>query len=541
MTAWPAIHRVAGSSRSALQAGLQDTERAQATLLARIVTANRNTELGRRHGFASIGDARDFRARVPIATYKDYAPFVARIARGEPDVLFAGVPVAFEKTSGTTSGAKLIPYSPGALAAFRAAVLPWLADLIVARPRLRLGRAYWALSPVGRKPRRTAAGIAVGMSEDEYLGADIRDAFSALSIVPHAVTAQRDIQRWRFLTLLHLVHASDLTLVSVWSPTFFSQLLLALGEHRNRLVEALQKGFCGAGLRLPADNARARVVQEALSRAPPDTHALWPKLDTLSCWTHAMAAGPATELSERLPHAWLQGKGLLATEGAISVPLADAPHPVLAVNSAYFEFIDELGGCHESHELESDRCYRVMMTTPGGLYRYDLGDRVKCRGFFATAPMLEFVGRGALVCDLVGEKLVEGFVAERLPTQAGFCMLVPRQDVAGYALVLDAGRLDESTAEDLAAHIDTALRENPQYAYARELGQLARVAPWRVVDPQAAYLGWALARGQRLGDIKPVALSRDPSWLANGAGPALALAKCSTSVATQPSSDDAAC
>ena len=128
--------------------------------------------------------------------------------------------------------------------------------------------------------------------------------------------------------------------------------------------------------------------------------------------------------------------------------------------------------------------------------------------------MLEFLGRAGLVCDLAGEKLVEDFVAAQLPVDAGFLCLVPRVEGIGYALVVDAGHHDTGQAAALARVVDRALRNNPQYDYARRLGQLEALSAVRMPDPAEAYHRWALARGQRLGDIKPLALNRNPDWVA---------------------------
>lgn len=62
-----------------------------------------------------------------------------------------------------------------------------------------------------------------------------------------------------------------------------------------------------------------------------------------------------------------------------------------------------------------------MITTAGGLYRYDLGDQIRCIGHQGATPRLVFEGRAGLVSDLVGEKLNEAFVAgviARLPVAA---------------------------------------------------------------------------------------------------------------------------
>ena len=124
---------------------------------------NRETDFGRRHNFSSITSIEAYRRQVPLATYETLSPWLQRIIAGEDNVLFAGLPVAFEQTGGSTAGVKMIPYSEASLADFRSALLPWLAQVVNGYD-LKNGRAYWAISPAARGPpgrtrRRRCCGL----------------------------------------------------------------------------------------------------------------------------------------------------------------------------------------------------------------------------------------------------------------------------------------------------------------------------------------------------------------------------------------------
>jgi hypothetical protein len=123
-------------------------------------------------------------------------------------------------------------------------------------------------------------------------------------------------------------------------------------------------------------------------------------------------------------------------------------------------------------------------------------------------PILEFVGRDALTCDLVGEKLTENFVAKCIESILGFAMLVPNVSNPGYVLVCEQA---PTPAE--VESFEARLHENPQYDYARKLGQLA---PLRVLVHPSAFAvveRVMLEQGTRLGDVKPVTLRKDACWL----------------------------
>ena len=69
------------------------------------------TEYGRIHKNKTTDSIVDFQKKIPIIEYEDIVTFIEKIAVGEKNVLWKGLPKYFAKTSGTTSGAKYIPLS----------------------------------------------------------------------------------------------------------------------------------------------------------------------------------------------------------------------------------------------------------------------------------------------------------------------------------------------------------------------------------------------------------------------------------------------
>lgn len=398
---------------------------------------------------------------------------------GEPNVLVSEPLVAFEETGGSTSGPKLIPYTAGLLDAFRCALLAWLDDLARSHPSISRGRAYWSISPAARAPRRSAGGTPVGLTGDAaYFGEALAPLVVETLAVPPEVGALDDLEAWRETTRRHLASCDDLALISVWSPTF--------------LFDFLESADLGAK-----------------------------PVAVVSCWDQAASRPYADSLRRRFPRSRVQGKGLLATEGVISIPLEGLQMPVLAIDSGYFEFRDDAGRCLEASDVAVGSEYEVLMTTEGGLYRYAIGDRVRVCGYAGEAPTLEFLGRGETTADLCGEKLTEAFVLSALaPLGMRFTLLAPVEGTRpGYALYLDAEEASFEDSRRIAKIADRALECNPQYAYARRLGQLAPVAVHRCVEPLATWTDRYLKRARRLGDIKPPVLSADSGWLAEFVAP----------------------
>jgi hypothetical protein len=79
-------------------------------------------------------------------------------------------------------------------------------------------------------------------------------------------------------------------------------------------------------------------------------------------------------------------------------------------------------------------------------------------------------------------------------------------------LFVDADEVIESAAANCAARVDAALCANPQYAYARKLGQLVPVEVRRCLRPLRTWQHNCVGRGMRLGDIKAPMLSPQRGW-----------------------------
>ena len=104
--------------------------------------------------------------------------------------------------------------------------------------------------------------------------------------------------------------------------------------------------------------------------------------------------------------------GYIASEGRFTVPFEDyTPSGILALGSNYYEFIPE----HEaesaqplilsSHELKAGGRYSILLTTPGGLYRYRIQDIIEVTGSYNGAPLVAFVRKEGEMASITGEKL----------------------------------------------------------------------------------------------------------------------------------------
>ncbi|WP_428305498.1 GH3 auxin-responsive promoter family protein [Lacipirellula sp.] len=512
-------------------------QQTQARLLRRIVQDNRQTWFGEQHRFSTISSVKEFQDAVPISSFDDYRDSVERIARGDSRVLTAERVDLLEPTGGTSHGEKLIPYTASLRQAFQRAIKVWIWDLYSARPALRRGTAYWSISPLGSLPRRTSGGIPIGFDEDAaYLSSFEKMLVERTLAVPSSVALAPDVASCRFATLFFLLRDTRLSLLSVWSPTYLTELLKFLWSNRDELCRDVERGRISS----PASSQQGSLWDRAFEPRPQradelrelfgdgrniadSIRTIWPELGLVSCWADGPSSTYVNNLRTYLDGVELQPKGLLATEAFVSVPIVSQAAPSLAIRSHFFEFRPSSPSPHSSsevvvlaHELEEGCHYEVLITTQGGLYRYQLHDQIEVVGFSRETPMVRFVGKTDATSDLVGEKLNAAHVEtvlqstfRELGISPQFAQLNADKVHSRYTL-----RLCDPTIRDgpqliprLCTSIDIGLSANPAYQYARSLSQLHAPCVEMVDEPEVdasvtLQLTSKLAAGQRLGDIK---------------------------------------
>ncbi len=468
---------------------LQQPEISQAKVQREIVDRLTKSEYARSLGVTSVADWE----KVPIVTY-DNLPDLEHLT-SEP-ILF------YEKTSGSRGAAKQIPYTKSLRRSFSQMFCVWANDLIQNIP-FQTGKVYFCVSPkfntdVGCVSAQQNAPHPPETSKKPALqdDSDYLDSWLTWILSPFLVTlpnAQKlqDPEEFKSKLSLKLLQEEKLEIISIWNPSFLKVILDYIAANRSTLESALSP-------------ERA----ELLNHPEIPWQQIWPQLKLISCWDAAGATEQAEVLRSRFPHVLIQGKGLLATEAPMTVPLMSARGCVPVLDEVFFEFEDGDGEIWLLHELQVGPEYQVIISQKGGLYRYRMGDRVRVTHYYHQTPCLEFLGRSGGISDMVGEKLNPDFVRDvlqQLDLPVGFKTLVPVANPAHYALLLDT----ESEA-DLAEKLEALLCQSYHYNHARSLGQLQAV---QVIARSNMAELWAKIRmqnGARWGDIKDEILVNQP-------------------------------
>jgi hypothetical protein len=497
----------------------ENPERVQADLLRRILARQAATAFGRDHHFAAVRTAADFRRNVPVAPYEYVEPYVERVKKGETAALVAGDEVLmFALTSGTTAARKLIPVTRRYLADYRRGWNMW--GVRAYRDHRGRGLSFRPIVQMVGDPEeyRTESGVPCG-NLSGFTAQVQKRMIRWLYVVPGISGKVKDA-RSRYYLALRLALPRSCAMFLAANPSTLVALGRVLDQEKEGLLRDVHDGTLATDLDLPeevrayvaprlkARPERARelsAVAEKEGRLYPRD--VWPPTTTLiGTWTGGSMGPYLRQLPKYFGDPPVRDLGLLASEGRMTIPFAnDTPAGVLDIWSHYFEFVPEgeadskgptvLG----AHELEDGKSYFIVPTTASGLYRYQISDLVRVRGFLGKTPVVEFLGKGHRFANLTGEKLSEHQVTQAMEAAARRTGL----HVGGYSLapVWDDARpfyglfVEEPDASDVdalkrfLAEYERALGElNIEYAAKRES---ARLGPVRaLVIPAGTWAKW---------------------------------------------------
>lgn len=475
---------------------LDNPQSAQEFVRREICDRLMQSEYGKSLKIRSVADWQ----RLPIVDYDKLEPWILGAQNCKRDrIPLTPEPILFyEKTSGSSGAVKWIPYTRSLRKSFNQMFCVWAHDLIQHGPKLSTGKLYACISPQLDAPDFKAENSLTLQDDLDYLDGWLRWLLRPWLVMPEKLDLPPVVHRFKHQLSVSLLQAEALEIISIWSPSFLQIHLNYIQDNQELLREELQSKVSHQRLQLLAE------PQIPWSQ-------VWSNLKLISCWDAANAADGAQGLRSQFPDVLVQGKGLLATEAPMTIPLIEAQGYVPVLDEVFFEFEDDKGCLHELHELSIGQAYTIILSQKGGLYRYRIGDRVCATGMYRQTPCLEFLGRHETISDLVGEKLQENFVRhvlERLNLQETcFKSLVPVANPPRYILLLDRAT---ETPEILAQHLDRILSESTQYRRARTIDQLA--PPQVFISPQIPEL-LALYRvrsGSIWGGIKHPILATKP-------------------------------
>jgi hypothetical protein len=489
----------------------------QARLLERILARAAESDFGRDHGLAGARTIADLRRAMPIAGYERARPYVERVKRGETTALFPpGTRIhMFAMTSGTTGAPKYIPVTDAILKSYREGWHVWGVNALNDHLDAFGARILQIASRMDEE--MTPSGIPAGAMSGFTAGAQ-RGVIRRMYVMPPEASYAGDAA-----TKYYLACRLGLQDRRVMPVTANPSTLLGLAREMDRRKEELVRNLADGTLApdLSLDAGRRRRIVERLRPMPERARQLdaaaqrcghlYPRdaweLPLVGAWKGGTLSLYLREMPAYWGEAPIRDIGLIASEGRFSIPLrTQGSAGVLEVTGTFFEFVPEteMDGAHPtallSHEVEIGRQYFIILTTAGGLYRYDIGDLVRVVGRIGQAPIIEFLNKGQHIANLTGEKVTEfqatsavnGCVARLGLAVRNYCLAPTWADVPYYSLLVEESDVPADRAGAFACAVDLALRGlNMEYEAKRKSGRLLAlrvktvpVGTWHTYDQE---------------------------------------------------------
>ena len=471
----------------------KDPMRYNTELLMRMLDDNKDTEYGRKYGFADIKSVAEFQERVPLTTFDDYAGYVYRMTEGGESGLISAYNIAhYAKTSGTMGNPKRIPVSDRAMGVMnrynmqlRTKVIcdaigfdwanpPYLNLIESQLTTLKNGATYGAISAK-----------VIGQMGD-YLPMLMTSPLEALVPDPKTNT--------RYLHARFALMNPEITSMGFSFSSILLELMQYIESEWEMLVDDIEQGTIDESVKMPAEvrqsilgkirpmPERAAQLREIFSQGfdEPIMPKIWPNLTIFS----GVATGGFSTYYNKLRQRYagdgvrLFYVGLNASEGIFSVPMdVDCPDSVLIPDSVFYEFIpidsDDPADIVTLDGVEVGKTYEIVITNQSGFYRYRIRDAVKVTGMYNQTPMIQFQYRIDQTISVLGEKtteLVLRGVAERVEKELGYDMedfsvfgdvdSVPMR----YVMLMEATLPEGLNPDTVAAELDKGVCEgNPSY------------------------------------------------------------------------------
>jgi hypothetical protein len=471
-----------------------DPMKAQSRLLLEYLSRNKNTEYGKKYHFSKVKSISDYQMLVPMSDSESIFPYVEKIINGARNVLTKDEVIFFGLTSGTTGKPKFIPVTKFSRAKKSETLDLWAYYISRDHPSVLDGKILAIINP--EDEAYTKNGIPYG-AESGHAYKNMPAIVKNFYAIPYDVFRIKDYES-RYYCVLRIAMGKDITTIAALNPSTIILLCQKIDKYKDILISDIEKGTLYKDIDVPEgirrsmersfkpDPKRAdvlrRILKEKKALLP---EYFWPNLELIECWKGGTVKIHLKEIPQYFGDTPIRDFGCLSTEARASIPIDDTLNGgVLAINTNFYEFIPKEDMAKRQkrfllcNELEKDREYFIIVTTPGGLYRYNIDDIIKVKGFFNSTPMIEFVQKGLNAVSVMGEKIYESQLNEAVNRAVDknelllefFSAFVQQGSPPRYVFLVEfGGSVSDAVKRDLLKSIEEELgKENAEYKYVRD-------------------------------------------------------------------------
>lgn len=419
----------------------RDTKKAaevNKSVLMEILEMNKESEYGRIHNFKDIKDVKDYKRNVAITSYSDYENSIARIAKGESNILTCEEIEYFGLSSGTTGKQKYIPVTARSRK-INNSYMNFLNQglLYNSIPAAKKGGRGMFLMNMANPSVITEGGIPAGAGTSEGIKA-MKGILPYIWTSPIEVLEIPEQQIANYLHLLFALKERNLSYIASPFPSNIVQMFGAMEENWRELIKDIAEGTISEQLKLdpkikitlekkikPNPKRAEELKKEFTNGMDGICRRIWPNMHYVSC----VAGGSFSIYINKLRYFIGELPVFSSVYGATEALIGMAVKPndttyVVVPGSVYFEFIPLSEQYSENpialnlEELKVGESYEVVVTNYSGFYRYRLGDIIKVVNYCHESPVIEFLYRKGQLLNIAAEKTQEAAVQHAVMTAA---------------------------------------------------------------------------------------------------------------------------
>lgn len=479
---------------SSIEAFIKNPQGSQEQILDTFIKKNKHTFWGKKYNYKQIKDYEQFKNNVPVSTYEQIFPYIERMMKGEENVLWHDKIHCFAKSSGTTNAkSKFIPVSKESLE----------------NTHYRGGKDMLAMYYHNYPDAKmfTGKGLAIGGSYENnplnpktYYG-DI----SALIMKNLPLWAQ-----------LHRSPKLSTALMSDWNTKLDCIAKEAINENITT-IQGVPTWTIFIIRRVLELTGKSNILE------------VWENLEAF--FHGAVAFTPYQNLfKEMIPSNQMRYVEIYnASEGSFAFQdQKDSKDMLLLLNHGiFYEFmpLDELENPKPKTlsiaEVELDKAYAMIISTNGGLWRYNIGDTIKFTSLYPHR--IRITGRTKHFINAFGEEVVienaEMAIAKACEkTEASINnftvapIYIEEGKRGGHQWAIEFESLPNDF-DDFSKTLDQSLRDINSDYNAKRYNDIALQAPKIEILKKGTFYRWMEKQNKLGGQNKVPRLSNDRKYL----------------------------
>ena len=514
-------------------------------LLMRLLDENKETEYGKKYGFADIHSVAEYKKKVPLSHYDDYAPYIERMVDNNESNLITTAPVKhYALSSGSVGVPKHIPVSQEELDIYSKYGTNMAFGVVDEYYRNTTGKPLapgMGLNAIELKLMETKYGISKGPISATILK-PIQKFIPYFFTSPWSLICADGDADMKYLKLRLALPRRDLSFMDAAFMTGLVDLMDYLKDNWKLLCRDIAKGIISPDVKVPEElrrelekdlvpqRGRAKQLWREFEKGfdTPIVPRIWPNMR----WIGSIGTGGFSTYTKKMRK--YAGKiipfhnlNYAASEALMGVArhVGDTSY-VLVPDGGFYEFIpveeEESGETLTIDELEIGKQYEIVITNVSGFYRYQIWDVIRVTGFYHEAPLVEFVYRKSQMLSIAGEKtneeavrwVIEEFIRATGVNVADYSVYANADTEPGHYVLLmepDGMIAKEKVAEYRDILEEKMMHANPSYGDKIRTGVLGKMELF-IVQQQTyqLYRDMMIMKGTSPNQLKPVRVIDTP-------------------------------